>query len=112
MTQFASQPSQNFIDYQALRSQVPIRRVLEIAGWEPVSQQGTQLRGPCPVHKSESERSRSLSVSSDKNIYQCFGCGSKGNQLDLASAIFGVELYQAAVQLCEQLGIEPPRREA
>ncbi|QEG36208.1 DNA primase [Bythopirellula goksoeyrii] len=89
-----------------------MRRILELMDWQEVTCHGDQLRGPCPIHKSSSERSRSFSVNLNKNAYHCFGCGSKGNQLDLASEYFGLSLYQAAREVCQRTGIEVPIRGA
>ena len=98
------------IDFAALRRIVTIRQVLELLKWEPAmgNKNSDQLRGPCPVHKSTSPDSRSLSVHLERNIYRCFKCDSKGNQLDLYAAVTGLPIYQAALELCGRLEIEPP----
>ena len=94
------------IDFQTLRSLAPMSAVLELLGWTPVSQNGPQLRGPCPIHRSSSENSRSFSVNIEKQAFQCFGCGKKGNQLDLVAAITGLPLLEAAWTLAERLAID------
>ncbi len=99
------------IDYVALRQQVSIAQVLELVGWQPTARSGEQPRGPCPIHNSNSPRSRSFSVNLSKNIYHCFKCGSQGNQLDLAAELFELPLYQAAREVCHRLAIEVPSRE-
>ena len=111
MAQLEPKNNRTLVDFQALRSQVSVLDVLTLFAWEPVSRKNNQLRGPCPVHKSENRASRSFAVHTEKNVYHCFGCGSQGNQLDLAKALFGKELYEAARELCGRLGIEPPVRE-
>lgn len=85
--------------------------VLELLDWTPVSQNGSQLRGPCPIHKSSSEKSRSFSVNVEKQAFQCFGCGKKGNQLDLFAAVTGLPLLEAAWTLAERLAIDRSRIE-
>jgi hypothetical protein len=107
-------PARGGIDYALLRRQVTISQVLELIDFHPVSRSGSQVRGPCPVHRSSSEKSRVFSVNLEKNTYQCFGrkCGSKGNQLDLYVAVTGLPIYEAALELCEKLGIDVPRKEA
>jgi hypothetical protein len=101
------------IDYQALREEVGIGAVLELLGFHAVSRHGDQLRGPCPIHHSSNERSRSFSVNLAKNAYRCFSpsCGSQGNQIDLFAAAVKLPLLQAAHELCACLGIRPPRLE-
>lgn len=107
----ASRRPREFIDYAALRQQIRIAQVLELVSWVPTAQSGDQQRGPCPVHQSLRVGSRSFSVNTTKNIYQCFACGSKGNQLDLAAEVFELPLYEAAREVCCRLGIEVPTTE-
>jgi DNA primase len=96
------------LDFAALRRQIAIGQVLDLIGWEPVSKYGVQLRGPCPIHKSQNPKSRSLSVNLEKHAFRCFRCSAKGNALDLWTAVTGARLYDAALDLCRGLGIEPP----
>jgi len=96
------------IDFHLLRSLITIRQVLALVAWEPVGRaRGSQLRGPCPVHRS-GDGSRVFSVHLEKNIYRCFKCGSQGNQLDLHVALTRLPLREAALDLCRRLAIEPP----
>jgi DNA primase len=104
-------PFRGGIDYRALREAVTIAEVLDLVGWKPTARSGDQLRGQCPIHKSSSERSRSFSVNVGTNLYQCFGCSSKGNQLDLWVAVSGLSIYQAACDLAHRLQIDPERIE-
>jgi DNA primase len=101
------------IDYAKLRELVTIERVLHLLDWHPITQLGPQLRGPCPIHRSENSQSRSFSAHTGKNAYQCFAscCGSKGNQLDLYAAVTKQRLYEAALDLCQRLSIQPPGTE-
>lgn len=94
------------IDFQTLRSLISMRAVLELLDWTPVSKNGPQLRGPCPIHQSSSEKSRSFSVNLEKQAFQCFSCGKKGNQLDLFAAATGLPLLEAAWTLSERLAID------
>ena len=103
-------PRRQPIDYGALRLQVSMVQVLTLVGFQPASRRGDQVRGKCPVHVSDRERSRAFSANLRRNVYQCFSprCGSKGNQFDLYVAATGLSLYDAAVNLCEKLGIDVP----
>lgn len=98
------------IDFAELRRQVTIGEVLDFFRWEPVARHGPQLRGPCPIHRSTSERSRTFSVNTEKNIFRCFkpACGAQGNQLDLFAQATGRPFLEAAHELCHRLGITPP----
>ena len=99
------------VDFRALKNIVSMASVLELLDWKAISQNGQQLRGPCPIHKSTSERSRSFSVNVEKHAFQCFGCGKKGNQLDLFAAATGLPLLEAAWTLVGRLGLAPSQLE-
>jgi len=101
------------IDFPELRRRVSIAQVLDVVKFQPRSRSGAQLRGPCPVHRSTSEKSRAFSVNLERNVFQCFkpACGAKGNQLDLYAAVTGLPVYEAAIELCEKLGIDMPWKE-
>ena len=96
------------VDFRLLRERVTMREVLELLQFEPLVQCGDQWRGPCPVHGSRNPRSRSFSVYVRLGRRHCFACGSRGHALELWSAVHGLSLYAAAVELCELLGLETP----
>lgn len=96
------------IDYRAVRTAVPMRKVLELLRFVPTKSRGDQRRGPCPVHRSESTTSHVFSVHLRDQTYHCFRCGSKGNQLDLWAEANRLSLYPAAVDLCWHAGIDVP----
>ena len=85
------------IDFAAVRRAIPIARVLELLEFEPAQRHGEQLRGPCPLHGSESARSRSFSVSLAKDAFRYFVCGATGNQLDLWCQAMHLPLFEATV---------------
>ena len=96
------------IDYRQLRASISIAEILHLIGFIPAQACGPQLRGPCPVHGSRSQKSRVFSVNLQTNAYQCFKCGSAGNQLDLYAAVTKRSLYQAAIDLCEKTNRPTP----
>ena len=96
------------IDYSKLRARIQISDVLKLAGFEAAETSGDQVRGPCPIHGSNSPSSRSFSANLSKNSFRCFKCGASGNQLDLWVAISKLPLHEAAKDLCERLQIEAP----
>jgi DNA primase len=96
------------VDFQLLRGQITMREVLQLLQFEPTVRRGDQWRGPCPVHGSQNPRSRSFSVNVRLGRYHCFGCGSRGHALELWSAVRGSNVYAAAVELCQLLGMEIP----
>ncbi len=76
--------------------------VLELLSFEPNGRSGDQLRGKCPIHKSDNLKSRSFSVNLSKHAFQCFGCGKRGNQLDLYRLTTRQSLYDATKELLER----------
>ncbi len=88
------------IDYHELRQQITMCEVLDLLGFQPTSRRGPQLRGPCPISGCRSTSDRSFSVHLARQIYQCFACRSHGNALDLWAASRGLDIYQAAMDLC------------
>ena len=96
------------IGFKAVRALIPISEVLTLLGFVPRTGTDRQLRGPCPIHRSSSSSSTSFSVNLAKNAYQCFKCGSAGNQLDLWAAATKTGLHEAARDLCNRLNREVP----
>lgn len=96
------------VDFQVLREQITMRDVLRQLQFEATVQHGDQWRGPCPVHGSHKPRSRSFSVNVRLGRYRCSVCGSRGHALELWSAVRGISLHAAAVELCQLLAVEVP----
>ena len=96
------------VDYKTVQSRVPMARVVELLGFVARSVTGDQLRGPCPVHRSQSPRSRSFSVHLAREVCRCFKCGFAGNQIQLWAALKEMTVYEAAADLCRQAGVEVP----
>ena len=98
------------IDLALLRRQVPLAQVLELVGFTAVTRRGAQVRGPCPVHGSSSQRSRSLAAHLERHCWQCFRCGAKGNALDLYLAVTRLPVHAGALELCARLHLPVPWR--
>ncbi len=97
------------IDFTLLRQQISLTQVLDLIGFTPTTRRGPQLRGPCPVHKSASPRSRSFAAQVEKNCWHCFRCGASGNALDLYLAVTKLPVYEGALELCARLHVPAPR---
>lgn len=96
------------LDFDRLRSEIQIQQVLDLLGFVATDGRGDQLYGSCPLHESSLVTSRCFSVNVRLNRYRCHKCGSLGNQLELWAAARQKSIFDAAVDLCEQLRIEPP----
>ena len=51
------------------------------------------------------DRHPSLKLNPD--FYYCFGCGAKGDVIDLVAGLFDLSLYEAARKIAEDFGIDP-----
>ena len=66
---------------------------------------GQNLFGLCPFH---SEKTPSFSVSLNKNIYHCFGCGKGGNSIRFIMDLEHLTYPEAIRFLGNQYGVEVP----
>ena len=94
------------IDYAVLRNQVSISDVLNLLGFRPITSQGMRVRGVCPFQCTDSPRDFAAHLA--LNRFRCFSCGRRGNQIELWQTFHAMRHYDAAVDLCRQLNIEPP----
>jgi DNA primase len=96
------------IDYAQLRQQLSLAQVLELIGFETLTCRGAQVRGPCPLHRSQSRSSRSFAAHLERKCWHCFRCGAGGNALDLYLAVTGLPVYEGALELCRRLHLPVP----
>ncbi|MCQ2439665.1 MAG: DNA primase [Oscillospiraceae bacterium] len=69
---------------------------------------GSNLFGLCPFH---SEKTPSFSVSPDKQIYHCFGCGKGGGVISFIREIEGLEFNEAVEFLARRAGMPLPQQD-
>ena len=81
-----------WINFKELRAKLKFSAILEHFG-VAVNGSRTQYHGPCPLpgHRG-SRNSFSFSANFDRGIFQCFGCGAKGNTLEFAALMSGVDV--------------------
>ena len=66
---------------------------------------GRNFFGLCPFHK---EKSPSFSVSPDKQIFHCFGCGVGGNVIHFVSKIENIDFRETLELLANRANIQLP----
>lgn len=76
-----------------------------ISQYVVLKRSGRNFFGLCPFHK---EKSPSFSVSPDKQIFHCFGCGVGGNVFHFISKIEGIDFKETIEVLAEKAGIALP----
>jgi DNA primase len=70
---------------------------------------GNNQFGLCPFHN---EKTPSFSVSSDKQIYHCFGCGKGGGVINFIMEIESMSFPEAVELLAKRAGLAVPDRGA
>jgi len=63
---------------------------------------GANFVGLCPFHN---EKTPSFTVSPDKRIFKCFGCGKSGNVITFAMEYYGLTFPEALKELAKRAGI-------
>lgn len=79
-----------------------------ISQYVVLKRSGRNFFGLCPFHK---EKSPSFSVSPDKQIFHCFGCGVGGNVFHFVSKIENLSFRETIEMLAERSGLELPTLE-
>lgn len=64
---------------------------------------GTRFKALCPFHK---EKSPSFTVSPDRQIYHCFGCGAGGDVIRFVQEYEKVDFMTALQMLADRAGME------
>lgn len=87
-----------------LKEEIRSRNRLEdvVGTYVTLKRSGKSLTGLCPFHN---ERTPSFSVSPDKQLYYCFGCGASGDVFDFVMEYERLDFMEAAKRLAERAGI-------
>ncbi len=79
-----------------------------ISGYVSLKKKGSSYFGLCPFHN---EKSPSFSVSRQKQMYYCFGCGAGGNVITFIMEYENFSFVEALKFLAERAGVELPEQE-
>ena len=79
-----------------------------ISGYVRLQKKGSSYFGLCPFHN---EKSPSFSVSRQKQMYYCFGCGAGGNVYTFLMEYENFSFVEAVKYLADRAGIELPEVE-
>ena len=82
--------------YKTIKAAVPVKQAAEHYGLK-VNRNGMAC---CPFHH---DRHPSLKLNED--YFFCFGCGAKGDVIDLVARLFDLSGYEAAQRLAADFGI-------
>ncbi|WP_297211368.1 DNA primase [uncultured Flavonifractor sp.] len=92
---------EQFIDELVARSDI----AEVVSSYVHLSRKGSNLWGLCPFHN---EKTPSFSVSPDKQIYHCFGCGKGGGVISFVMEIENLSFPDAVRLLAQRAGLEVP----
>ena len=79
-----------------------------ISSYVKLQKKGSSYFGLCPFHN---EKSPSFSVSRQKQMYYCFGCGAGGNVITFLMEYENYSFQEALKVLADRVGIELPEKE-
>ena len=92
---------EQFIDELVARSEISD----VVSSYVSLKKKGANLWGLCPFH---SEKTPSFSVSQEKQIYHCFGCGKGGGGSAFLMEIENLPFVDAVRLLAQRAGMEVP----
>ncbi len=93
----------NFID--ELKMQV---NIVDVVGREVnLKKAGANYKGLCPFH---SEKTPSFMVNEERQIFNCFGCGEKGDVIKFVQSYYKLPFMEAVEKLCNEYGIRMPEK--
>lgn len=92
---------EQFIDELVARSDIAD----VVSSYVHLTQKGGNLWGLCPFHN---EKTPSFSVSPDKQIYHCFGCGKGGGVISFIMEMENLSFPDAIRLLAQRAGLEVP----
>jgi DNA primase len=78
-----------------------------ISEFVPLKKRGKNYTGLCPFHP---EKKPSFSVSPDKQVYYCFGCGQGGNVITFLMNHEKIGFSEAVRELAKRAGITLPKK--
>jgi len=74
-----------------------------VGGYVQLRKRGKNFIGLCPFHQ---EKTPSFTVSNDKQIYHCFGCGNGGNVFKFLMEYKNISFVEAIEEVADHLGIK------
>ena len=83
-----------------------------VANYVNLKKAGSSYVGLCPFHN---EKTPSFSVSPQKGIFHCFGCGEGGNVIHFLMKIENIPFVEAVEKLAQSAGVtlpQPSRRDS
>ncbi len=86
--------------FEQIKQRLPIAEVLST--YITLEPSGTQFKARCPFHN---EKTASFSVSPERGLFYCFGCGEKGDIFNFVERFEGLDKKGALKVLADRAGI-------
>jgi replicative DNA helicase len=92
------------LDAATVKSAITLEAVVQ--AYVQLKQRGREMFGHCPtaIHGKQ-DRTPSLTVTPDAQLWKCFGCGAGGDVFDFVKAVEGVTFSQAVDIVAEFAGL-------
>jgi len=87
-------------DVQQIKDRIDI--VAVISRYVTLTKAGSNYKGRCPFHKDDTP---SFSVSPEKGLWHCFGCGAGGDVIGFVMKIENISFVEAAERLATEAGL-------
>ena len=84
--------------YETIKVAISVKQAAEHYGLK-VNRNGMAC---CPFHND-----RHPSMKLNEDYFFCFGCGAKGDVIDLVARLFNLSSYEAAQKLASDFGLDP-----
>ncbi|MEI6477544.1 MAG: DNA primase [bacterium] len=90
-----------------IKARLPIEQL--VGSYVPLKKAGRIYKACCPFHN---EKTPSFTVSPDRGIYKCFGCGEGGDIFDFVMKLEGLTFPETLQLLAERTGVQLEPRHA
>ncbi|RKX58493.1 MAG: DNA primase [Thermodesulfobacteriota bacterium] len=98
----------SYIPEDVLRNVLEAANIRQVVGeFVPLKKSGRNWIGLCPFHP---DKDPSFSVSEEKQIFHCFGCGEGGDVFKFLMKMQGMSFVEAVKALANRYGIIIPER--
>jgi DNA primase len=87
--------------FEKIKDRLSIVDIIE--EYTPVIQRGDRLVCLCPFHQ---EKTPSMSISQEKGVYYCFGCGASGNIFTFVSNMENLDTKGALERLAQKANVD------
>jgi len=94
------------VDVRAIKERADI--VAIISRYVSLSKSGANYKGRCPFHKDDTP---SMTVSAEKGLWHCFGCGEGGDVIAFLMKIERLSFVEAMKRLAAEVGLSFSARE-